>query len=81
MTGEKGLHIHCDVVRKLYFKSSVDGPEKVVEDREEVRVWLNNIIDRICRPEYILIPPYDEGDTVLFNNWVRYKPGRFCTTC
>ena len=74
VTGEKGLHIHCDVVRKLYFKLSVDGPERVVEDREEIRTWLNSIVDRICRPEYIAIPPYAEGDLLLFNNWVIWKP-------
>ena len=74
MTGEKSLHIYSDVVRKLYFKLSVDGPERVVEDREEIRTWLNSITDRICRPEYISIPPYEEGDLVVFNNWVRWKP-------
>ncbi|RFU31473.1 hypothetical protein B7463_g4866, partial [Scytalidium lignicola] len=69
VTGEKGLHIFCDVIRKLHFKSSPDGPERVVDDLEEIRTWLNNIMDRICKPEYISIPPYDEGDLVLFNNW------------
>ena len=69
VTGEKGLHIHNDVVRKLYFRPVDDGPDTVIEDLEEIRTWLNSIVDRVCNPEYIAIPPYDEGDLLLFNNW------------
>ena len=70
VTGEKDFLILPDVVWKLYLKDSPDGKERVVEDREEVRVWLNDILDRICKPEYIIFPPYEEGDLVMWNNWV-----------
>ncbi|KAJ5207578.1 Taurine catabolism dioxygenase TauD/TfdA [Penicillium cf. viridicatum] len=68
VTGARSFQILPDVVQKLYFKSGSDAEERVVEDNDEVRVWLNNILDRICKPN-ILIPEYEEGDVVMFNNW------------
>lgn len=70
VTGTRSFQILPDVVQKLYLKSGPNAEELVVEDNEEVRIWLNNILDRICKPQNILIPEYDEGDVVMFNNWV-----------
>lgn len=70
VTGVRCFQILPDVVRKLYLKSGPDAEERVLED-DDVRVWLNKILDRICKPKYILIPEYEEGDVVMFNNWVR----------
>lgn len=70
VTGARSFQILPDVVQKLYFKYGPDAEERVVEDNDEVRVWLNNILDRICKPKNILIPEYEEGDVVMFNNWV-----------
>ncbi|KAK4863983.1 hypothetical protein LT330_010193 [Penicillium expansum] len=69
VTGTRSFQILPDVVQKLYLKSGPNAEELVVEDNEEVRIWLNNILDRICKPQNILIPEYDEGDVVMFNNW------------
>ncbi|KAL2828963.1 hypothetical protein BDW59DRAFT_178627 [Aspergillus cavernicola] len=71
VTGERSFQILPDVVRKLYLRTGTggEGKEHVVEDGEEIRTWLNDIIDRICTPENILIPVYEEGDVVMFNNW------------
>lgn len=70
VTGVRSFQILPDVVRKLYLKSSPNEQEREVEDGEEIRGWLNNILDRICKPEYVNIPRYDEGDIVMWNNWV-----------
>ncbi|KAJ5766328.1 alpha-ketoglutarate dependent xanthine dioxygenase [Penicillium nucicola] len=70
VTGVKCFQILPDVVHKLYFNSEAGADERVVEDGEEIRLWLNDILDRICTPEHILIPEYEENDVVMFNNWV-----------
>ncbi|KAH8703778.1 alpha-ketoglutarate dependent xanthine dioxygenase [Talaromyces proteolyticus] len=69
ITGVKSFQILPDVVRRLYMKSGPQGEERVVDDGEEIRLWLNDILDRICIPETILVPEYEEGDVVMFNNW------------
>jgi hypothetical protein len=68
--GVKCFQILPDVVRTLYFKTEVSADERIVEDGEEIRLWLNDILDRICKPENILIPEYAEDNVVMFNNWV-----------
>lgn len=71
VTGEKGLMILPDVVAKLYKKASPDAEEEVVDDIDEISRWLNGILDRIGTPEYVVVPRYEEGDIVMWNNWVR----------
>jgi alpha-ketoglutarate-dependent taurine dioxygenase len=71
VTGAKAFQVMPDIVRKLYFRNPKDGKEKVVEDEEEIRVFFNKIYDRFLDPEYILIPPCEEGSMVVWNNWVR----------
>ncbi|PKX91427.1 uncharacterized protein P174DRAFT_422587 [Aspergillus novofumigatus IBT 16806] len=58
-----------DVARKFYLKKEPDRGEEVVEDGERIRVFLNDIIDRIIKPENILVPMYEKGDAVMLNNW------------
>jgi hypothetical protein len=71
VTGERGFQVRAEAVRKLYLKSSADAEERVVEDLEQIRTWLNNILDRIVTPEYISVPSVGEGDVVVvWNNWV-----------
>ncbi|CAM1505197.1 Fc.00g108340.m01.CDS01 [Cosmosporella sp. VM-42] len=53
----------------LYMKPAPDADEKVVDKCDDVHSWLNNILDRICDPEYMAVLPYEEGDIVLWNNW------------
>lgn len=74
VTGEKGFQVFPETVRKLHLNDSVDGVLRVVEDQEEIRSWLNKIFDKICLPEYILIPPCEEGDIAIWNNWVCLFP-------
>ena len=64
VTGEKCFQVMAEIVHKLYFK---DAPH---EAEEEIRVWLNRIFDRLTRPEYLMIPRTEEGDMVIWNNWV-----------
>lgn len=71
VTGAKALQIFPDIIRKLYIKTTVPlASEKVVENLEEIRVWVNDIYDRIATPEYIIVPECEEGDLILWNNWV-----------
>ncbi|KAJ5415149.1 Taurine catabolism dioxygenase TauD/TfdA [Penicillium sp. CMV-2018d] len=68
VTNVRSFQVLPDVVRKFYLKEG-DGAEEVVEDGERIRVFLNEIIDRIIKPENILVPTYKQGDVILFNNW------------
>ncbi|KIW49080.1 hypothetical protein, variant 2 [Exophiala xenobiotica] len=69
VTGEKALQIFPDIIRKLYLRDSPTASERVVEDLEEIRSWVNDIYDRIATPEYIIIPEAEEGDVIIWNNW------------
>lgn len=70
VTSEKCLQMMPEIIHKVFFKDSPDANEKVVEDSEEIRLWLNDIYDRIIKPEYVNIPVCKEGDMVVWNNWV-----------
>jgi hypothetical protein len=70
VTGEKGFQIMPQCVRKLFLRSSPEEEVRVVDDLEEIRIWLNNTLDRVANPEYILIPSCEEGDMIVWNNWV-----------
>jgi hypothetical protein len=70
ITGEKCFQIMAEIVRKVYFEDAPHEAEEIVEDEEEIRVWLNRIFDHLARPEYIMIPRTEEGDMVVWNNWV-----------
>ncbi|KAL4864065.1 hypothetical protein BDV12DRAFT_205958 [Aspergillus spectabilis] len=69
VTREKGFQVRAEAVHKLYLKSTPSMEELVVDDPEQIRTWLNNILDRIITPEYISIPSVEEGDVVAWNNW------------
>ncbi|KAL5343004.1 alpha-ketoglutarate dependent xanthine dioxygenase [Aspergillus crustosus] len=73
VTGERGFQVRAEAIRKLYVKSSADAEERVVDDPEEIRTWLNDILDRIVALEYINIPPVEEGDVIAWNNWVTHQ--------
>jgi alpha-ketoglutarate-dependent taurine dioxygenase len=70
VTEEKGFQIMPQCVRKLFLRSSPEEEVRVVDDLEEIRIWLNNTLDRVANPEYILIPSCEEGDMIVWNNWV-----------
>jgi hypothetical protein len=69
VTKEKVFQVFPDTVRRLHLNSP-DGGKRVVDDLEEIRIRLNEIFDRVCMPEYILIPSCEEGDMLVWNNWV-----------
>jgi hypothetical protein len=73
VTGEKCFQVMAEIVHKVYFKDAPEKAERIVEDEEEIRVWFNRIFDRIARPEYIIIPQTEEGDMVVWNNWVLFR--------
>lgn len=70
VTGTKAFQCMPEIVHKIHFRDSPNAEAKILDDLEEIRLWLNGIYDRICEPEYILIPPCEEGDVVVWNNWV-----------
>ena len=49
MTNEKAFHILLGAVWELYLKDSLGGEVRVADDRVEIRLWLNNFLDRICK--------------------------------
>lgn len=52
-TGEKSLQVHGQGAFKLYLKSSLEGPETVVDDLKEVRAFLDKLV-KPCPSQ----PPY-----------------------
>lgn len=70
VTGKKCLQASMDIVRTLYLKSGPDVEEQVIQDPEYVRTFFNKIWDRALDPAYIIVPPVEEGDIAMWNNWV-----------
>ncbi|KAL2782719.1 hypothetical protein BJX66DRAFT_331043 [Aspergillus keveii] len=62
VTGKKGFQVRAEAVRKLYLRSAPGAKYCVIEDPEQIRIWLNGILDRIIVPGYINIPLVEEGD-------------------
>jgi alpha-ketoglutarate-dependent taurine dioxygenase len=61
--------VHGICARKLFIRSSVDEEPKVMDDVAEIRAFLHQIQSRILRPEYICLPPMEEGDMVIWDNY------------
>ncbi|KAK1977177.1 alpha-ketoglutarate dependent xanthine dioxygenase [Colletotrichum cereale] len=68
-TGGKCFQVQANAARRLFIRSSPHEEPKVVDDVAEVRRFLLDIQSRILKPEYILIPPEEEGDLLLWDNW------------
>ncbi|KXS93680.1 hypothetical protein AC578_3183 [Pseudocercospora eumusae] len=69
VTGEKAFQVHGIYARKLYLRSGPDEIPKVVEDVTEIRKLLSDIQMRILKPQYIFLPPVDEGDVLMWDNY------------
>ncbi|KAI9742918.1 MAG: hypothetical protein M1818_003647 [Claussenomyces sp. TS43310] len=67
--GEKSLQVHGLGVRKLFLKRSPSSEVEVIEDLVKIREVLSNLQYRILRPEYIFLPPVEEGDVQMWDNW------------
>lgn len=52
--------VHAIIAQELFWKSSPDAEERVVEDVDEVRKLLFGLMRRIVEPENVLIAPYEE---------------------
>lgn len=68
-TGRKSFQVQANAAKKLYLRRSADEEPKVITELSEVRRFLLDIQSRILKPEYILVPPEEEGDLLLWDNW------------
>ncbi|KAK4495189.1 hypothetical protein PRZ48_013516 [Zasmidium cellare] len=69
ITGEKAFQVHGICARKLYLRNSPDETPKVIDDLTEIRKFLSDIQLRIMKPQYIFLPPVDEGDVLMWDNY------------
>ncbi|KNG46907.1 TfdA family taurine catabolism dioxygenase TauD [Stemphylium lycopersici] len=67
-TGEKSLQVHGQGAFKLYLKSSLEGPETVVDDLKKVRAFLDKIMRPALQPQNIYAHPHKEQDVILWYN-------------
>ncbi|GKT64114.1 alpha-ketoglutarate dependent xanthine dioxygenase [Colletotrichum tofieldiae] len=65
----KVRRVQANAAKRLFIRSGPHEEPKVVDDVAEVRRFLLHIQSRILKPEYILIPPEEEGDLLLWDNW------------
>ncbi|KAF3801005.1 Cytochrome P450 monooxygenase gliF [Colletotrichum gloeosporioides] len=68
-TGRKSFQVQANAAKKLYLRRSAADEPKVITELSEVRRFLIDIQSRILKPEYILVPPEEEGDLLLWDNW------------
>ncbi|KAJ5184734.1 hypothetical protein N7491_007397 [Penicillium cf. griseofulvum] len=69
LTGDKAFQVHGICARKLYLRSSQDEQPRVIDDLSEIRKFILDIQNRILKPEYILLPPTEEGDMIIWDNY------------
>ncbi|TDZ21875.1 Cytochrome P450 monooxygenase BOA7 [Colletotrichum orbiculare MAFF 240422] len=67
-TGRKSFQVQANAAKKLFIRRSADEKPQVVDDVAEVRRILLEMQSRILRPEYIMAPPEEEGDLLLWDN-------------
>jgi hypothetical protein len=53
----------------MFFKKDPTSEVEVIEDVAKIRGILRKWQIRILKPEYIWIPPQEEGDIVMWDNW------------
>lgn len=58
-----------NAARRLYLRRSVDEEFNIVEDIAQVRDFIYDIQKRHLRPSNILVPPEEEGDLLVWDNW------------
>ena len=54
----------------MFLKRSPESEVEIIEDRSRILKIVDSWQRRILRPEYILIPPLEEGDITMWDNWV-----------
>ncbi|KAF9873144.1 alpha-ketoglutarate dependent xanthine dioxygenase [Colletotrichum karsti] len=67
-TGRRSFQVQANAAKKLFIRKDPGDEVKIVDDVAEVRRFLLDIQSRILRPEYILVPPAEEGDLLLWDN-------------
>ncbi|VUC31081.1 unnamed protein product [Clonostachys rosea] len=72
VTGERAFQVHGICVRKLYLRSSPTEEPRIIDNVEEIRAFLKPIQERILKPEYILLPAVEEGDIVMWANYMLF---------
>lgn len=78
-TGEKALQVHGICVRKLFLKKDEKSEVEAIEDRTRILEILHKWQTRILKPEYIFVPPLEEGDITMWDNWVSLQPPSIVT--
>lgn len=68
-TGRKALQVHGIAVRKMYLKATPSSEVRVIDDVVEIRKLLHSWQERIIKPEYVFMAPFEEGDVGLWDNW------------
>lgn len=56
----------------MFLRSSPTEEPRVVENVDEIRAFLKTIQERVLKPEYILLPKTDEGDVVMWANYMMF---------
>lgn len=69
VTGEKAFMVHGICARRLFLRSSPGEEPRVVDDVVEIRAFLKGIQSRVLKPEYVMLPPLEEGDIVMWANY------------
>ncbi|KAJ4290352.1 hypothetical protein N0V90_010568 [Kalmusia sp. IMI 367209] len=67
---ERAFQVHGICARKLFLRSSLTEEPRVITKVEEIRAFLKPIQERVLKPEYILLPKTDEGDVVMWANYM-----------
>ncbi|KAJ4333863.1 hypothetical protein N0V95_009329 [Ascochyta clinopodiicola] len=69
VTDERAFMVHGICVRRAFMRSGPNEEPRVVENLEEIRVWLASIQERVLKPDYVMLPKVEEGDVVIWSNY------------
>ncbi|KAF9775611.1 hypothetical protein IL306_006272 [Fusarium sp. DS 682] len=70
VTQERAFQVHGICARKLYLRSSPTEEPRIMDNVDEIRAFLKPIQERVLKPEYIQIPVMDEGDIIMWANYM-----------
>ncbi|KAH8657842.1 alpha-ketoglutarate dependent xanthine dioxygenase [Xylariales sp. PMI_506] len=72
VTGERAFQVHGICARKLYLRSSLTEEPRIIDNVEEIRDFLRPIQERVLVPEYVTLPKTEEGDIVMWANYMLF---------
>jgi alpha-ketoglutarate-dependent taurine dioxygenase len=56
----------------MFLRSSLSEAPRVIDNVDEIRAFLKPIQERVLKPEYIMIPKTDEGDIIMWANYMMF---------